>query len=371
MRWHSIVARSLVGLLITTMVACSEDTAIRQYRVSKLDSQRTSAVATNSPMTPSKKQLMLGAIVPNRDAVWFFKLTGEPDLVAKMEDQFQSILKSLAFEPSGEPTWKLPENWQEQITPNDITYGRLTHTEEKLTATVTRLPIAKDYVLLNVNRWRKQLALQPQQWEEMSKEIVELPELSQGESRAYLVKLSGTGTGSMAPFAGQLGNAPAPPMAEPKATTDEAKDSGLTYQGPEGWREIEASGMRRAAFEISEAEKSGEVTVIAAGGDIEANIGIWIGQVGVEATEELKRSTLDSAQEISVNGVTAKLYTIVGQAGGESANTGSSSTPPSAILVADVPWREQESLFVKFKGDAVLAELQREKFVDFLKSIKW
>jgi hypothetical protein len=118
--------------------------------------------------------------------------------------------------------------------------------------------------------------------------------------------------------------------------------------------------MRRAAFAIGSGESTGEVTVIAAGGGIDANIGIWLGQVSREASDESRAAILDAADELVVNEIPTKLYTIAAKAEGG-----------TSILVADIPWKTGESLFVKLKGDSQLVAAEREKFVGFLESIKW
>ena len=48
---------------------------------------------------------------------------------------------------------------------------------------------------------------------------------------------------------------------------------------------------------------------------------------------------------------------------------------PLSVVVATmgtkIPWREKMSLFVKYKGPTTLANAQRERFVNFVKSIQW
>ncbi|MCC7334984.1 MAG: hypothetical protein IT422_07805 [Pirellulaceae bacterium] len=439
--FYSLVA--CLAVILAFAPGCSEDTSIRTYRVAKKETQRTTAAPhIGSTTAPVKEQLMLAAIVPNKDFAWFFKLTGDPEVVLKSDPEFRSIVKSVAFDGSGQPTWKLHEGWQQHITPNDITYGKLTNREAGLTATVTRLGVEKqsdseeswrEYIVGNVNRWRKQLSLDEQEWAQISSELEEFPELSQGPAKAYFVSIAGKGSGGMsAPFmnrgagvkagevpssksvvAGSEGEPVAAEKGDTKGKEDvegregESADSDaerratlpITYTVPEGWRETAASGMRMAAFTIEEGELTGEVTVIAAGGGIEANIGIWLGQVGVEAGAETTQHILAAAEELTVDGVTAKLYTIdgattpvgeakteetaEGESGGEVnqadkpveksavATAHAASDAAQTILIVDIPWRDQQSLFVKYKGAQSLAQSQREAFVEFTKSIEW
>jgi hypothetical protein len=389
--------RLLLGCVVmwVACLGCADDASIRTYRVAKQDSRGSTTPVARTSAATAKDQQMLGAIVPKDDLVWFFKLMGDPEQVSQHHDSFVSLVKSVEFSGSGQPTWKLPEGWQQQLTPEGITYSTLTHLESGLKTTVTRLAFIDEateeswhgYVVENVNRWRKQLSLPGQSWNEISSDLQELPELSQGSSKSYFVSLLGKGTGSsgMGPFMGTRtpppassnspaapanpGSAPAadtqsPPTA-PAAEIPPAVEKPIRYRVPSGWKETPASGMRMAAFTLAEEASDGEVTVIAAGGEIGANIGIWIGQVGAEATDEYKQSILQSAEKLSVQGVEAKLYSIAGaaaEAGGKE---------PATILVADVPWRSGQSLFVKFKGGTALATAQRQSFIDFVTSIQW
>lgn len=165
---------------------------------------------------------------------------------------------------------------------------------------------------------------------------------------------------SSAPFASQFGGGGATMTAAPAPRNGSPQTQELKYEVPEGWKELTASGMRRAAFSIEADGNEGEVTVIAAGGSIDANIGIWLGQVSREASSEAKQEVIGSAEEVEVNGVAGKVYEI---AGGEDSS--------SMIVVADVPWRSGESLFVKMKGNPELVSNHRERFTDFLNSLQW
>ena len=398
--WFSLALVSVVA------VGCAEETSIRKYRVAKSETHRAGGgPAMGMNASPAKEQLMLGAIVPNQQSAWFFKLTGDPDVVLKSDPDFRKIVKSVAFDGTGQPAWKLSEGWQQQITPNGITYGKLTNSEAGLTATVTRLPVEnnpteeswRDYVFENVNRWRKQLSLQTQEWEQMSSELEEFPELSQGPAKAYFVSIAGKGSGGMsAPFMNQgnrgaatEGTKPLDSPASSKATLETSESTTanakgesepsspqaaestaaeqkkpVTYIVPEGWNETAASGMRMAAFSIVDGESTGEVTVIAAGGGIEANIGIWLGQVGAEASAEndAKNSRSRRRTDRQWRGEPSCIRSTVPFPGhpetrpsaAKTAPQAADSAPTQSILIVDIPWRDGQSLFVKFKGDAVV-----------------
>lgn len=73
-----------------------------------------------------------------------------------------------------------------------------------------------------------------------------------------------------------------------EAAANEAGE--IAYTVPEGWEEVEPSGIRKANFTVSDEDGSGEITVLVFPGDVGgrlANINRWRGQIGLdEATPE-------------------------------------------------------------------------------------
>lgn len=404
-----------MATLLAAVAGCAEEDSIRIYRVAKDESRGSRTTATSTLVQSGKEQIMLGAIVPNKDFpekdfICFFKIAGEPDVVAKNGDSFRQMVESVVFDANSQPSWKLAEGWQEVITKADMRYATLTHAESGLTASVSLFPYVgvktqegwQEYVVSNVNRWRKQLSLQEQPWREIANDLDELPELSQDSFKAYYVSLAGKSSGSsgMAPFMNMGGAVPAgahsgsAPTEQASPTQDQSTNTNassafnqtaespaekpINYQVPDGWSETSASGMRMAAFDVVDGDTKGEVTIITAGGSINDNLSIWLGQVGAESTEESKQSILKAVEEVAVNKVTAKLYSIDGAAppnaaGAAATGEGAAGQPTAqnSILIAEIPWREKMSLFVKYKGPTTLAIAQREKFVNFVKSIEW
>lgn len=316
---------------------------------------------------------MLGAIVPNGDNGWYFKFLNDPSQVLPQKLTFRSWVESVKFDAGGKPTWTLPAGWQEESVDNGITYARLI-LDNGLQATVTMLPGRggnevqqwTSSVVADVNRWRGQVNLPPQEWEAMQESLEELPQLAQGGSKAYWVELSGTGNPSSSsgpPFMNMMGGAGAssgmPGSTSSASTPLAASSPSLKFETPATWEEIPASGMRLAAFNVS-GDQPAEVTVIAAGGDIASNIGIWINQVEADQSPEYQQKVLEGAETLELQGNQVKVYTI----------HGSNSTLQS-ILVAEVPWKAEESLFVKLKGPTEIVDSQRENFKQYILSMNW
>ncbi|RMF44496.1 MAG: hypothetical protein D6753_02385 [Planctomycetota bacterium] len=374
----------LVAAVASLMVGCSQEERIRTYRVAKEDQTPRRVLEPTS----GAPQVMLGAIIPDKDAAWFFKLQAAPEIARAHRDDFLAVVESVNFGPDGRPRWKLPEGWSERIE-QGITYARLTKPSEGLVLTVTQLPVRtgagaaewERYVLDNINRWRGQLGLPAAQWGEIQSLLKELPALADGERAAYWIELEGQAGGGGGPFmgAGRMpGFAPGPGSGESDARPAESDpaerrsdaasavaDAGagsLEFDAPAHWQaqDVRGSSMRLAAFRVDRQGQSGEVTLVEAGGDIRANLGIWFGQVGVQPDPGMIDQVVDSATTVNVNGVAAKVYLV----GGSEAGQG------EAILVADIP-RGAQSLFVKMKGDAGLVQAEREAFERFVASIQW
>lgn len=224
----------------------------------------------------------------------------------------------------------------------------------------------QELVKRNVNRWRDQLDLEPRDdWNSIEPELEEVEALSQGENKAYFVSLKGMGSGQMSAGMGpfqraqaQANAAPSETTAAPPAAPEKPK---LDYQVPETWRaqDVSQNPMRLAAFEVVAGDEQAELTIIPASGAIESNLGIWFNQVGLEPSETAVQEVMDQATQVQVNDLSAKIYELDGGADQES------------ILVADIPWRDEESLFVKLKGKSQVVATERDRFEEFVESIRW
>lgn len=369
------------------MVGCFDELAVREYSVAK----RQNAAASSS-VGQAVEQQILGVIVPRGESAWYFKMMDDPKKLEKHEADFRLIVEKVRFEASGEPQFELSEGWTKEEV-RSVVFARLKNSADGVVATVTQLSAPtedeaswRESVFANVNRWRDQLSLSPVDWERMEPELEELPILTQGNAKAYFVSLvgkksSGGGMGS-APFmnqgagagvmpgqptsgqrppngapAGQSANTPS--SSGPASDTPPQPGPTLSYTAPEGWSELAASGIRRAVFSIEDGQ--GEplsVIVSTASVKPEAMVDMWLEQVGKEATDEARQQVAEQTQTESVNAVEALVYEVNGAEG-------------DSILVARIPWTEQEALFVKITGKAERLDAQRAAFMQLVKSMKW
>lgn len=380
---HFFSVALLAGsLLLSGLLGCREPEGIRVYTVAKEDSGKRAAPSGPSS-SAGQEQKMLAAVVPRGNAAWFFKLTGEPSKVDLQAEAFRQAVDSVTFPDSGAPSWQLPEGWTDQMS-TGMTYAKWSHAETGLQATVTTLLTTaahaspegwQDYIVINVNRWRKQLALADQTWPEMQSELQEIPELKGDEHQrpAYYVSLLGTGSGAMrGPFMSQFtnGSAPAqppstPPAGDAKSTTDDAASpggvAGYRFTEPEGWEEEKpSSSFRQMQFSVNRQGETADVEIIVsqAGGALGDNMQMWFGQVAADKSEEAIQNTIDAGEKLVVNEIESAIYEINGPDG-------------KSITLAEIPSESGQSRYIKMIGETEAVKAQRDNLVAFLKSLSW
>ena len=349
----------LIGFLIginCLILGCSEDTAIRSYSVAK----KQVAPAAVEAASPAQ---MLGVIVPYRESAWFFKMTDNPDKVQRLADQFRQLASSLSFSEDGTPQWQLAEGWTEKVL-KQITYAQFSSADGAL-VTLTQLGANTNdvqqwqtYLTDNINRWRQQLSLEPQDWTAMQPELQEIASHSTETAKAYFVSLTGKQSaagqrGMRAPFLEQMSSGAA--AAQPQ-TAGPVK---LSYQVPDGWQEKSVTGIRLAAFEIADSPSPGTVVVSTASGAVETSVGMWLQQIGASAGEEQVKRVIDSAVEGTVQKTTYRCYTIT------------QDDKEQAIRVAVIPIGPSGNIYVKLTGSNKLMQSQSEKMDQFLTSLSW
>jgi hypothetical protein len=321
---------------------------------------------------------MLAAIIPQGKWTWFFKLSGPDNLVVQQQEQFTALLKSVQFvgQPP-QPTWNLPDGWH-QLGPSGMRFATIEFKAGQRNLEVTVIPLESqgdidEYRLGNINRWRGQLGLPPvaaitpttehdssssvQQFKLGDSSLVTLVDLvGQGGNRDVMAAAAGFDMANHPP----IGEIQAHVPAGPAGSSDDRNE--FRYTTPDGWSATEISGMRRAAFEVIEGDKKVEITVISlpqSGGERLANVNRWRNQIKLSDTtaEQLDKEL----QKVPLATATGDYVQLVGPA---------DATPRESIdaVLADV---SGSTWFFKMKGDANLAEQQRERFQTFVRSVEF
>jgi hypothetical protein len=332
--------------LVASAAGCRPQDEIRRYTVpkqSEIDRLGGGKEATGP-------QRMLAAIVLRPSQGWFFKLMGPQEAVNARAEEFAGFLKSLRFQDET-PAWSLPTGWEEQPG-NQFRYATLKLDGTPLEVSVSTLPRGDtdetEYVLNNVNRWRGQLGLSNIAPDELQRETKQV-ELD--GSTATLVDLLGEAKNdSMSPPFASGGRA-APPSV--RGANGDAQH--LNYQVPEGWREEAASGIRKASFRITQADTSGEVSVIdldVSAADILPNVNRWRGQIELGPTTQ--REIDEHIQSIDVGGHEGRYIEMLGD---------------EKATIAVIAKAAGRAWFIKLTGDRTLVEQQRDQFKGFVHSL--
>jgi hypothetical protein len=137
-----------------------------------------------------EKTRTVGAILPKEGTTWFFKLSGDDTLVAREKSAFKNFLTSVeihegehtgtdvAAQPGNDfhpaprglpaagparPDWKVPAHWEEQPAQGMrfATFRIPGETGPAADLSVTQFPGEAGGILMNINRWRGEIALPP------------------------------------------------------------------------------------------------------------------------------------------------------------------------------------------------------------------
>ena len=337
-----------------TQNGCREPEQTSSYSVAK---PPPPSQAVNS--TPPREARMLGAIIPQGEKTWFFKVTGSPEVLDKQTETFRQFIESVRFSDGEQPApqWELPAQWQRDAG-SGMRFATLRFgpTEAPLELSVIPLPTRGQdvdaYVLQNINLWRRQLGLTPLAEPQLAEQTVPL-------------QLEGA-TATMVNYVGQLashGMAPGPGARQMATPTPGhppiGQPSPLEYEKPDGWIEGQVGGMRKGAFTVTDCDQQAEITVIdlsGSAGDLLANVNRWRGQIQLEPMTQTQLD--ETTEKITIDQSTGDYVELIGP---------EDADPREAILGA-ILTDSNRTWFFKLKGPAELAEREKEHFRSFVQS---
>ena len=135
---------------------------------------------------------ILAAIQVRDGTTWFYKMTGAPALVTEQKPVFVAFLKSIQFQaapaaaPSAEgtPQWNPPAGWA--VAPaGQFLVAKFTVAGGAAAVNISTAPGDGGGVMPNVNRWRKQLGLEP------ATDATGLQEIETAAGRATVAEMNG------------------------------------------------------------------------------------------------------------------------------------------------------------------------------------
>lgn len=363
---QSCLPAACLAILALSLAGCQQYESIETYRVPKQHVverlNHVEGAGAKVAQASAGPERTLAAIVLRDTQGWFFKLSGPPAEVGQQKDDFQAFVKSIKFETNGNPSWTLPDGWEEQpgVGMRHVTI-EIDADGKPLELSVITLPRGDtdeaEYLLSNINRWRGQVSVPPIQLSDLDQQSQEI-ELADGKATIIDVEGTSTGSGMRAPFAGGGPMSAAGGDAESAAATV----APIEYTAPKEWTALPASGMRKAAFEVKQGDQRVEITAIdlePVAGELLPNINRWRGQIGLSEIdqEQLKKDL----KPVKVDKHDGYFIELKGPSDGDE-----SQTILGAIVVT-----QQKAWFFKLVGPTPLAEQEQARFEAFTKSVKF
>lgn len=378
-----------LGLLLT--VGCYQPTPVRQVEVPK----------------PQRSLVAMLVDQPHGTA-WFIKLSGPSSMVDRQEKDFRAFVDSFTIDSTtGEPSWQAPAHWHPveageifeaefSVTPRIVgsidayreasegASGSETETtspiadlsspsttsSDSASAEVTKplpfddyrvqisklpLPAEGDleaYRLINVNRWRRQLAVAPIDQLQLA---MDYPVSDHGGLPMTWVDLRGRLPDGAEENAAGVVRAPSIPP-EMQSLRNQ-----IRFETPAGWTEP-PSGAQFAALtlEKKDGNATSQITLSLMNAQMpwETQAERWAGQVGLRLTaEELQQRT----EKIEVSGVEAEKIDLASP---------EADAPDSQRIIAIRVVNGASAWFIRIKGRPSFIEAERESFEAFVKSLE-
>lgn len=326
------------------LAGCEKTDQIAEYTVPSHDSIQSAEFRDQAEKFHPKPNRMIGVVIPQSEFQWFFKLEGEPAVVAAREADLRSFLQTVRFPSPENIDWTLPNGWR-RLPGSPMRYSTiLLDGQPTLEMSVTRLPTQTDsppmeQVLMNINRWRNQLSLPPI-------ELDDLPYQSE--------KISFGSDGAIAYWINIVGRPRSRPAGMNRPTRQPDAPNPPKYDKPGEWVEGKPNGVAVVSLQVEDGGEKAGITITPAGGNQLDNVNRWRKQLGLDPVgkDELARN----AQQVVVGSQTGQLFEI------------SNDDLTIFGVIVDV---QGQSWFIKLVGNKGLADRERPRFVEFLNSLKW
>lgn len=327
------------------LMSCGED-PIQTYQEPKANTQAFSPnqnPMANAPfmnggasMNASAGDSMTAAIIYTETEAWFVKLMGYRKDIRQHAQSFALFVSSIQIpgEAPKEISWQLNDGWTEEEG-SGFRFATVYTSEPKVEISISKLPVSGADLLANVNRWRGQLQL-PAWSEEELKETVHYQKLRGKDAffvNIYNSKLdpesedfqkeeekdedcaSCASCESKAKKAEEAKKAEAEKKDYSQTATENKGHAHFTSSSPaENWEALDASGMRKAAFNIKSGDETGLMTVIqlsAIAGDKLQNVNRWLGQIGEANIDAEALAKIE--ETVHIDGEAAAYYKLIGK----------------------------------------------------------
>ena len=373
-RLHALIV--ILPALLVLNTGCGKTAEITE-RIVPQPQQLAASEKKNPEAEITVKDRILAAIIVAGDTSWFFKMSGEKDSIQAQFPAFMKLMKSVVLKENS-LEWVLPEGWVQTGGETEVRYATLaaSNVSDAPQCSITRLPTKAErteYVLINVNRWRKQLQLPQVTLSQLlsgKEEYSGLIKMNLADNEtAFIVNLAGelSESSGMPPFMSMMknrkdtGNNTDSPNTNQNPTRVRQPAPELKYSGFDGWKELPSEGFRIATFIKEDNEFKGLVTVVTLNkqmGDLLENVNIWNRQLSKEQIKSLE--DLDPKPEkIKIFGTEGDLVLLHGK----------SKADADFSILAAIVVTDEDAWFFKMIGDKELVVREKKVFESFLKTV--
>ncbi len=139
----------------------------------------------------------------------------------------------------------------------------------------------------------------------------------------------------------------------------------LVWVSPEGWKQEAGTHMRMATFHPIADPSAVDCSIIALGGPAggpEANLNRWMGQLGLQVSDDHLKQLLTSAQDIKTkDGLEGKVF--------DFAILQTQGLPSDKSMIAAMITVDQTTVFVKMTGSLGSVKQNKDNFLKLLGSM--
>ena len=345
----------LVTSSLILMTGCQDRPEITTHRIQL---QQVDDDDSNLPpmmrgrSSSNKPERMVVAFIENGNSTWYFKVKGDPATVKKFEPQWSAYIKSITFDPSGNPQGDVPTNWTEgrKRMMVDKTYN-IGDDADPLQLDISSLSAGQD-LALNVNRWLNQLGL-PNVGQDQLSSVLNQMETAAGTMMLF----DQTRSGESSTVSNDPGN------NEESNNQSETSKGPFQFEAPAGWEQGKINSvvlLRYHKKNDGDENKMASISVSVLPADINEwvpNVQRWCGEIGLDdySTEKIESMT----RQVTVSSKDAQRIDLV------------SSEENGEARYAVMLKHAGQAWFFKLYGDKQMVADATPDFETFLTTIKF
>ncbi|MSQ95715.1 MAG: hypothetical protein EXR98_14310 [Gemmataceae bacterium] len=323
-------------------------------------------IEKNEVTHPDREAIRLRvAIMKRGDDVWFFKISGPEALIEENKDVFENLVKSARFDDKKVPPLSVtdPKDWKKDPAgpPRGERFAgyRNDAKPRELEITITKFPIEKYDLLVNMNRWQRQVSLPISEDRDALEPFLRREKL-EGQEVTW-VNLLGRGVYTVTrppePMAKNKGKF-LPPIGIKGKGGGGGGDIPFKYTAPEGWTKQPPNQIEVDIYHVKEGNKFAKIALSSAGGSLGENLKRWRTQVGLPP---LPAGQDEAAADVRmVAGIKSFYVDFANPRGPEGKNR---------ILGVVIPMGQQ-FWFIKMTGPLELVGQHKNAFETFFQSFK-